>query len=203
MAGLPIYLVDDEEAIRRSLKLVLQLAGHEVVPFEMGRHFLDAVDQLPPGCILLDVRMPEIDGMQVQQELNRRKIDMPLVVMTGHGDIGVAVAALKAGADDFIEKPFERAQMLAAIERACLRIGDPAGYRSSVRDATQALARLTENERAVLDAYAEGQTTQTVASALDASATSVEMARISIIDKLGGAGLTEAIRLVYLARATR
>ena len=203
MEGLPVYLVDDEEAIRRSLKLVLQLAGHEVVPFELGRHFLDAVDRLPPGCILLDVRMPEIDGLQVQQELIRRGIEMPLVVMTGHGDIGVAVAALKAGADDFIEKPFERAQMLAAIERSCQRIGDRTGYLASVRDATQALSRLTDAERAVLDAYAEGQTTQVVATALGLAPTAVEMARISIIEKLGGAGLTDAIRLVYLAHASR
>lgn len=203
MEKVPIYLVDDEEAIRRSLKLVLQLAGHEVVPFELGRHFLDAVDRLPPGCILLDVRMPEIDGLQVQQELIRRGIEMPLVVMTGHGDIGVAVTALKAGADDFIEKPFERAQMLAAIERSCLRIGDRIGYLASVRDATQALSRLTETERAVLDAYAEGQTTQAVATALGLAPTAIEMARIGIIEKLGGASLTDSIRLVYLARASR
>ena len=203
MEKLPIYLVDDEEAIRRSLKLVLQLAGHEVVQFELGRHFLDAVDRLPPGCILLDVRMPEIDGLQVQQELIRRGIEMPLVVMTGHGDIGVAVTALKAGADDFIEKPFERAQMLAAIERACLRAGDHLAYRASVRDATQALARLTETERSVLDAYAEGQTTQVVAAALDLGPTVVEMARVAIVEKLGGAGLTDAIRFVYFAKANR
>lgn len=201
MESLPIYLVDDEEAIRRSLKLVLQLAGHEVVPFESGRHFLDAVKLLPPGCILLDVRMPEIDGLQVQQELKRREIAMPLVVMTGHGDLTIAVAALKAGADDFIEKPFERAQMLASIERACARLTDVEAYRASIRDAADAIGRLAERERAVLEAYADGQSTQAVAAALDLSVSTVEMVRIAIIEKLGGVGLTDAIRLTYLARA--
>lgn len=201
MESLPIYLVDDEEAIRRSLKLVLQLAGHEVVPFESGRHFLDAVKLLPSGCILLDVRMPEIDGLQVQQELKRRGIAMPLVVMTGHGDLSVAVATLKAGADDFIEKPFERAQMLSSIERACARLSDPEAYRKSIRNAAAAIALLAERDRKVLEAYADGQSTQAVSAALDLSSTTVELARIAIVEKLGCASLTDAIRLAYLARA--
>ncbi len=201
MTRLPIYLVDDEEAIRRSLKLVLQLSGHEVVPFESGRHFLEAVGGLGTGCILLDVRMPEIDGLQVQQALIERGIDMPLVIMTGHGDIAVAVAALKSGADDFVEKPFERAQMLVAIERACLRVTDPDGYRGLVRHARDALARLSDTERAVLDAYAAGQASAAVAGALGLSTESVEMARISLIDKLGGGAITDAIRLAFLSKA--
>lgn len=202
MVSLPIYLVDDEEAIRRSLKLVLQLAGFEVVPFESGRHFLDAVKLLPPGCILLDVRMPEIDGLQVQQELNRRGVAMPLVVMTGHGDLTIAVAALKAGADDFIEKPFERAQMLSSIERACTRLTDVEAYGASIREAFEAISRLPERERAVLEAYADGQSTQAVSATLDLAGPTVEMARIAIIEKLGGGRLTDAIRLVYLSRAS-
>lgn len=203
MAAMPIYLVDDEEAIRRSLKLVLQLAGHEVVPFESGRHFLEAVDGLAPGCILLDVRMPEIDGLQVQQALIERGIDMPLVIMTGHGDIAVAVTALRSGADDFVEKPFERAQMLAAIGRARMRIEDPDGYSKLIGDARAALARLSEIERAVLDAYAAGHASAAVASTLGLPLDAIEMARISLIDKLGGGGLTEAIRLAFLAKDAR
>jgi len=200
MSAMPIYLVDDEEAIRRSLKLVLQLAGHEVVPFESGRHFLEAVDGLAPGCILLDIRMPEIDGLQVQQAMVERGIDMPLVIMTGHGDIAVAVTALKSGADDFVEKPFERAQMLAAIERSCMRIGDPEGYRGFVTQARASLTRLTGTERAVLDAYAGGQASAAVAGMLGLPLDTIEMARISLIEKLGGGGLTDAIRISYLAK---
>ena len=202
LAALPLYLVDDEEAIRRSLKLVLQLARYEVMPFESGRHFLDAVDRLPTGCILLDVRMPDIDGLQVQQELIRRGISMPLVVMTGHGDIAVAVTALKGGADSFIEKPFERAQILAAIERACLRFTDPAGYHAAVSCAAEALARLSPTERSVLDCYLEGQSSHATATALTLTATQVEMARLGIVEKLGGAGLTEAIRLAFLGKSS-
>ena len=200
MGALPVYLVEDEEAIRRSLKLVLQLSGHDVVPFESGRHFLEAVGGLAMGCILLDVRMPEIDGLQVQQALIERGIDMPLVIMTGHGDIAVAVAALKSGADDFVEKPFERAQMLVAIERACLRVTDADGYRGLVGHAREALGRLNETERAVLDAYAAGQASVAVTGALGLSPEAVEMARISLIDKLGGGALTDAIRLAFLSK---
>jgi len=200
MGAMPIYLVDDEEAIRRSLKLVLQLAGHEVVPFESGRHFLEAVNGLAPGCILLDVRMPEIDGLQVQKELIERGIDMPLVIMTGHGDIAVAVSALRSGASDFVEKPFERAQMLAAIERASMRVEDPEGYRGLVRRAGESLARLTSIERAVLDGYAGGHASAAVAGMLGLPLDTVEMARISLTEKLGGGGLTDAIRIIYLSK---
>ena len=203
MTRLPIYLVDDEEAIRRSLKLVLQLAGHDVVAFESGRPFLDAAGELALGCILLDVRMPEIDGLQVQQALIDRGIDMPLVVMTGHGDLGVAVAALRNGADDFVEKPFERAQMLTAIERASLRATDPEAHRGLVRHAREALARLTETERAILDQYAVGQASAGVAGALGMKLDAVEMARITLIERLGGSSLVDAIRLVYLSRDSR
>ena len=202
MTALPLYLVDDEEAIRRSLKLVLQLARYEVIPFESGRHFLDAAGALPTGCILLDVRMPDIDGLQVQRELLRRGIDMPLVVMTGHGDIAIAVTALRAGADSFIEKPFERAQILAAIERACLRFTDPAAHRAAVGRAAEALARLSPTERSVLDCYLEGQSSHATATALTLTATQVEMARLGIVEKFGGAGLTEAIRLAFLGKSS-
>jgi two-component system response regulator FixJ len=201
MSALPIYLVDDEEAIRRSLKLVLQLAGHDVIAFESGRHFLDAVGQLATGCILLDVRMPEIDGLQVQQALIDRGIDMPVVIMTGHGDLGVAVTALKHGADDFVEKPFERSQMLAAIERACLRADDPEAFRGLVSHARAALDRLGETERAILDQYATGQASAGVAAALGMKVDAVEMARITLIVKIGASGLTDAIRLVFLTKS--
>lgn len=198
--ALPIYLVDDEEAIRRSLKLMLALARHEVAAFESGPHFLAAIGALPVGCILLDVRMPDMDGLQVQRELVRRGILMPLVVMTGHGDIAVAAAALGAGADGFIEKPFDRARMLAAIGQASLRVNDPSAFRAAVDRAADSLARLSPIERTVLDGCMQGQTSPAAAVALGMTAADIQRARIDIVEKLGASGLTDAIRIAHLGR---
>src|SRR4051812_32120594 len=107
--GRTVYLVDDDEAIRRSAGFMLRTSGYAVKPFVSGVEFLKEVKDLEPGCVLLDVRMPGMDGIEVQRELRSRGVTFPVIVMTGHGDVGVAVQAMKAGAVDFIEKPFEKA----------------------------------------------------------------------------------------------
>ena len=113
-SGRMVYLVDDDEAIRRSAGFMLKTSGFTVKSFVSGVEFLKEVKDLEPGCILLDIRMPGLDGLEVQKELHSRGVPYPVVVMTGHGDVGVAVQAMKAGAVDFIEKPFEKAVMLSA-----------------------------------------------------------------------------------------
>ena len=200
MSGRLLYLVDDEEAIRRSLCLMLQLAGHQVVVFASGTAFVAEVDGLAPGCILLDIRMPEMNGLEVQQELAQRDIDMPIVMMTGHGDIATAVAALQAGAEDFIEKPFERAKMLTAVEQACLRLSDPPAYHAIAADAGKRLETLTEAEAAVLDAFAEGLSNQAAAAMLGQDLATVETLRATLVEKLDVDGLSDAIRIVFLAK---
>src|SRR5688500_11103232 len=107
-----VHLIDDDEAIRRSAGFMLKTAGYTVRPYESGVAFLKEAKQINPGCILLDVRMPVMDGIEVQQELRSRGITFPIIVMTGHGDVSVAVRAMRAGALDFIEKPFEKAVLL-------------------------------------------------------------------------------------------
>lgn len=194
-----VHLVDDEGAIRRSLTLMLRLAGYQISAFESGRTFLDAVGGLRTGCILIDVRMPDMDGLEVQQELNQRGVWMPVVLMTGHGDLAVAVSALRAGAADFIEKPFERARLLTALERAWLRVTDPQAYRSLQQKASGLLARLSGDERAVLAAFSQGLSNSAAAAALGSSVANVEVARAGIIEKLGGATLLDAVRVAYLA----
>ena len=195
-----LYIVDDEEAIRRSLRLMLRLSGYEVRAFESGVALLGEVEGLEPGCILLDVRMAEMDGLEVQQELNRRGVDMPVVVMTGHGDIAVAVAALRAGADDFVEKPFERAKIVEAIDRAWLRVSDPGAYAGVARQAVAALDALSRTERKVLEAFSEGLSNQAAATALGLGVNSVEVARAGFMARLEAASLPDAIRIAYLAR---
>lgn len=124
---------------------------------------------------------------------------MPVVLMTGHGDLAVAVSALRAGAADFIEKPFERARLLTALERAWLRFTDPEAYRSLQQKASGLLARLSGDERAVLAALSQGLSNSAAAAALGSSVANVEVARAGIIEKLGGATLSDAVRVAYLA----
>ena len=198
--SLPVYLIDDEEVIRRSLRLMLRLAGFDVTAFDSGPAFLAAVDALAPGCVLLDVRMPEMDGLEVQQEMIRRGLSMPVILMTGHGDIAVAVSALKAGAEDFVEKPFERATILEALERAQLRLRDDAAYGRAVAESARRLDVLSSIERDVLAAFAEGLSNQAAAVALDIDVAAVEVARAGLIEKMGAASLVDVIRMAHLAR---
>jgi two-component system response regulator FixJ len=194
-----VYLVDDEEVIRRSLGVMLKLAGHECTGFGSGAELLAEVERLEPGCILLDVRMPDMDGLEVQRQLGLRGVTMPVVFMTGHGDIAVAVTALRGGASDFLEKPFERAALLAALERARLKQADPEGYRLLRAEAGSAIARLTDGERAVLAALGQGLSNLAAAEALALEVAAVESMRAALIEKLGGHTLADAARIAHLA----
>jgi two-component system response regulator FixJ len=119
-----VHIVDDEDSIRRSLSFMLKTSGFQVSTYSSGVEFLRAAKSAEPGCILLDIRMPEMDGLEVQAELAKRGITMPVIVLTGHGDISVAVRAMRAGAVDFLEKPFEKAQLITAIAEGFARLDD-------------------------------------------------------------------------------
>jgi two-component system response regulator FixJ len=194
-----VYVVDDEEVIRRSLGMMLKLAKWDATTFESGVHLLDQIDDLPNACILLDVRMPGMDGLEVQRQLNSRASACPTVVMTGHGEVSVAVAALRGGAVDFLEKPFEKSKLLAALERAWLKLSDPQGYGAIRHDAASTLAGLSRFEHDVLRSFAEGSANQATAAALGCPLAEVELARANLIKKLGGSNLSDAIRVAFLA----
>lgn len=117
-----IHIVDDEESIRRSTGFMLRTSGFEVKTYGSGIEFVTQARAVDPGCILLDVRMPEMDGLEVQDALNARGVNLPVVVLTGHGDISIAVRAMRAGAVDFLEKPFEKGRLVEAIGRAFQRL---------------------------------------------------------------------------------
>lgn len=199
-AAQTVCVVDDEDAVRRSLALMLRLAGYKVKPFESGVRFLEQADEAAGCCILLDVRMPGKDGLEVQGELQRRGIHSASIVMTGHGELSVAVEALRSGAVDFLEKPFEKSRLLASMERAWLKLRDPEGYRAMACKAADSLAALTQQERAVLDSFSGGLSNRSVAAALGLSLRDVELCRASIVARLGG-GLSDAVRLAFLARS--
>ena len=142
-----VHLVDDDEAIRRSAGFMLKTSGYKVSAYPSGVELLKEGKDLPPGCILLDVRMPEMDGLQVQEALKERGIGHPVIVMTGHGDVTVAVQAMKAGAVDFIEKPFEKAVLLSAIEEGFSRIEHAGRSHARAEEAQVRLQALTPRER--------------------------------------------------------
>ncbi|SFG17818.1 two component transcriptional regulator, LuxR family [Novosphingobium sp. CF614] len=194
-----VYLVDDDEAIRRSASFMLRTSGYAVTTFGTGIEFLEAVDELEPGCVLLDVRMPEISGLEVQQVLRDRGIAHPVVVMTGHGDVTVAVQAMKAGAVDFIEKPFDKAVLLEAIEDGFTRIAQ-AGSSMARREEAQARLRvLTPRETDVLEGLVRGHPNKTIAYDLGISPRTVEVHRANLMQKLEVASLSEALRVAFAA----
>lgn len=194
-----IHIVDDDDAIRRSASFMLKTSGFSVTAHEFGVAFLREVRHLQPGCVLLDVRMPEIDGLEVQATLNERGIAMPVVVLTGHGDISVAVRAMKAGAVDFIEKPFEKTTLLAAIETAFERLADVEGRLARSMEASVAIAGLSGREQEVLKGLAQGLPNKTIAFDLGISPRTVEVHRANLMTKLKARSLSEALRIAFAA----
>ena len=194
-----VHLVDDDEAIRRSAGFMLKTSGYKVSAYASGVELLKEGKALPPGCILLDVRMPEMDGLQVQEELKQRGVSYPVIVMTGHGDVTVAVQAMKAGAVDFIEKPFEKAVLLSAIEEGLSRIEHAGRSRARAEEAQVRLQALTPRERDVLEGLVRGHPNKTIAYDLDISPRTVEIHRANLMSKLGVASLSEALRIAFAA----
>lgn len=199
MSDRVVYLVDDDEAIRRSAGFMLKTSGYQVRSYVSGVELLKEAKELSPGCILLDVRMPEMDGLQVQRALQERGIGYPVIVMTGHGDVGVAVQAMKAGAVDFIEKPFEKAVLLSAIEDGFGRIEQAGRSRARAEEAQVRLQALTPRERDVLEGLVRGHPNKTIAYDLDISPRTVEIHRANLMSKLGVASLSEALRIAFAA----
>jgi two-component system, LuxR family, response regulator FixJ len=194
-----VHLVDDDEAIRRSAGFMLKTSGYQVKAYPSGVDLLKEAKDIAPGCILLDVRMPEMDGLQVQQALRDRGITLPVIVMTGHGDVNVAVQAMKAGAVDFIEKPFEKAVLLSAIEEGFARIEQAGQNRARAEEARVRLQALTPREHDVLEGLVRGHPNKTIAYDLDISPRTVEIHRANLMSKLGVASLSEALRIAFAA----
>lgn len=194
-----IHIVDDEEAIRRSAGFMLKTSGYSVATYASGDAFLQAAKDLEIGCVLLDVRMPGMDGLEVQKVMAERGIAMPVVVLTGHGDITVAVRAMKGGAVDFIEKPFEKSVLLTAITAAFERLGDVEARAARASDAAIAIAALTSRERDVLKGLVQGLPNKTIAFDLGISPRTVEVHRANLMAKLQVKSLSEALRIAFAA----
>ena len=195
----PIYVVDDDEAIRRSLSFLLKTSGFAVQLFEGGLPFLKEAGHLAPGCVLLDVRMPDMDGLEVQRALRGRGVMLPVIIMTGHGDVDMAVQAMKAGASDFIEKPFEKAALLACIAAAQRQSVAERGRSARAMEAQARLNVLTDRERDVLNGLVDGLPNKTIAYDLGISPRTVEIHRANLMQKLEVRSLAEALRIAFHA----
>jgi len=194
-----IHLVDDDPAVRRSVGFMLKTSGYGVQSYESGTELLKNAGQLEEGCILLDIRMPGMDGLEVQQALQEKGIGLPVIIMTGHGDVGLAVRAMKAGAVDFIEKPFEKEALIAAIDEGLRRLWRKEATNDRQKDAEVRLQALTPRERDVLDGLAQGLPNKTIAYDLGISPRTVEIHRANLMSKLEVRSLSEALRIAFSA----
>jgi len=194
-----VHVVDDEDAVRRSLDFLLRNAGYQVERWEDGESFLKGADRSKPACVLLDVRMPGMDGLQVQSELSARGFNFPAIVLTGHGDIALAVRAMQGGAIDFLEKPANRERLLQAVECAFQVLSDREGLRKRERSAKAQIAQLTEREQEVLEGLACGYPNKTIAYDLGISSRTVEVYRANVMSKLSVTNFADALRIAFAA----
>jgi two-component system response regulator FixJ len=194
-----IHLIDDDDGVRQSLAFSLTSAGLAVRAYDSATAFLQALPNLQPGCVVTDVRMPGIDGLELQRRLKDQALNMPMIVITGHGDVRLAVEAMKAGAIDFIEKPFDDDVLLAAVENAIERY-DRTGARDLEAAQTRArVASLSARENEVLQGLLAGHPNKTIAYDLKISARTVEVHRANVMTKMGAASLSELVRIALVA----
>jgi len=194
-----VYVVDDDRDVRRSLSFMLGAAEIRSHPFGSGSDFIEALPDLEPGCILLDLRMPNMDGFGVMAELAERKIDWPVIVMTGHGEVPVAVRAMKLGAVDFIEKPFSEQALLNCFEQGMSLLDERQQSGRRRQEAHGRAASLTAREREVLQGLLAGHSNKQIAQSLGISLRTVEMHRGNMMDRLGASSLAEALTLAMEA----
>jgi len=194
-----VHVVDDDDGVRRSVAFMLKHAGYRVESHISGVEFLKSVKLAKRGCVLLDVCMPQIDGLVVQQEMAARGIDMPVVILTGHGDIAAAVKAMRAGAVNFLEKPYEKEDLLHAIEEALKRIDRLDDRDMKAGEAKIRLASLTGREHDVLNGLVAGYPNKTIAYDLGISPRTVEIYRANMMEKLRVRSLSEALRIAFIA----
>jgi RNA polymerase sigma factor (sigma-70 family) len=197
-----VYVVDDDEAVRDSLKWLLEGINYSVRTFDSAESFLAGFDPQAIACLVLDVRMPGMSGLELQEDLLARKVDLPLIFITGHGDVPMAVNTMKKGAADFIEKPFDQAKLKAQVERMLAQARDSASRRERERINQALLARLTAREQQVLERIMAGRLNKQIADDLGISIKTVEAHRANIMDKLKANTVADLMRVALAASAS-
>ena len=193
-----VHVIDDDVAVRQSLAFLLSTAGLAVRVHESAVAFLGTLPDAQDGCIVTDIRMPEMDGLELQRQLRIQKVGLPVIVITGHGDVALAVEAMKAGAVDFIEKPFDDETLLASIRSALSRHAREGQRDARIAEVRSRLKLLSEREREVLDGLVAGKPNKIIAYDLGISARTVEVYRANVMTKMQAGSLSELVRMVLL-----
>ncbi|HWV44303.1 response regulator transcription factor [Pseudorhodoplanes sp.] len=194
MTAPTIFVIDDQPSVRDAIGEMLSVFGFKVDVFGSAAAFLDAVETTRPGCVVADVRMPGMDGIALVGEMAKRGIAIPVILISGHADVPMAVAGIKAGADDFIEKPVDDAKLVAAINRALARVFSAQDSARQGDDLAERFARLTPRQVEIFDLVAGGFTSQAIAARLDLSTRTVESYRAQIMEKMQAESVAVLVR---------
>jgi two-component system response regulator FixJ len=198
-----VYVIDDDEAMRESLEFLLGSANFHVTLFESAQQFLDELSVIEFGCVLSDVRMPVIDGIELLKRLKVTRGDLPVVIMTGHGEVPLAVEAMKLGAIDFLEKPFEDDRLIGMIDAALTQAEAGARSEAVAHDIASRVASLSPRERQVMDGLVAGLSNKLIAKEYDISPRTIEVYRANVMTKMQAGSLSELVRLAMRADAVK
>lgn len=191
-----IFVVDDDSAVRDALKLLLRSVGQSVETYGAGAEFLESYSEDRPGCLVLDIRMPGMSGLELQQKLNEKHSILPIIFITGHGDVPMAVEAMQAGAVDFIQKPFRDQDLIDRINQALEKDTSNRAALGERNDIRRRLETLTPREREVLDLVVHGKANKVIAGDLKLSQRTVEIHRARVMEKMQASSLAHLVRMV-------
>lgn len=194
-----VYVIDDDEAMRDSLDFMLGAADFQVTLFESAHNFLDTISNIDFGCVVSDVRMPGIDGIELLKRLKATRSAFPVVIMTGHGDVPLAVEAMKLGAVDFLEKPFEDERIIGMIDVALRQAQSNAQGEAMTHDIASRIATLSPRERQVMDGLIAGLSNKLIARDYEISPRTIEVYRANVMTKMQAGSLSELVRLAIRA----
>jgi two-component system response regulator FixJ len=194
-----IYVIDDDEAVRQSLEFLLKTADMNVRGFDSAKSFLEVLPEIRAGCIVTDVRMPDITGIDLLRKLKELGVEMPVIVITGHGDIALAVEAMKIGAVDFLEKPFDDDALLDAVRGSLSRNAGTAQRNAELTEIQNRLTGLSNRERQVLEGLVAGKANKVIAFDLGISPRTVEIYRANLMTKMAANSLSDLVRMAMMA----
>lgn len=191
-----VFIVDDDQQVRDALELLMESVGLNVATFESAQVFLDAFDPDVPGCVITDIRMPGISGLELQRKLKEQKLHPPVIIITGHGDIPMAVDAMQEGALDFIEKPFNDQRLLDSVHRAIEKDAGQRGQATQIAEIRERMDTLTKRETQVMNLITQGKRNKTIADELHVSQSTVEAHRAKVMEKMQANTLSDLMRMV-------
>ena len=194
-----IYVIDDDEAVRQSIEFLLKTVGITVHGFDSAKAFFEVLPQIEHGCVVTDVRMPEITGIDVLREVSEKKPGLPVIVITGHGDVPLAVEAMKLGAVDFLEKPFDDDLLIESVRAALSRDADTTKRKAEIAEINEKLNGLSKREREVLEGLVAGKPNKTIAFDLGISPRTVEIYRANLMTKMSANSLSDLVRMAMMA----